>query len=387
MSQCVVARGSAFTLGDFQTFRSTAQIFVDSARRLSPELVAMPPFERLQAAVDHGEPATTGEQHGLVCAFLDGLKEASHRTTSPENYSFVAKCTEYDSHIDKVARHFRANARSQWPKRLVKSENNDAIALAIDEIVAHVRGFAAPSSPFDNFAAYTQMRLSTLVPPEVAGMRQETNISLILPFFEKSLSVPGDAAEFGCFRGVLSVKLAWMLKVMGGQRHYYTFDTFGGFEIADPAGGALGVGAFSDNADAYNYLTQWSRVLPLTPVRGDATKTCAVLTKPLSFVWLDLDMAVLMDPVLRQIWHLCGPDTIIGVDDVGRPETPTVAPWLDDLIKTGVVDLVFNSDETAPNTFIRVLRKKADFPAPIGIANRLRSLLWGQRSAPATERA
>ena len=98
-------------------------------------------------------------------------------------------------------------------------------------------------------------------------------------------------------------------------------------------------------------------------------------------------MAVLMDPVLRQIWHLCGPDTIIGVDDVGRPETPTVAPWLDDLIKTGVVELVFNSDETAPNTFIRVLRKKADFPAPIGIANRLRSLLWGQRPAPATERA
>ena len=262
MSQCVVARGSAFALGDFQTFRSTAQVFVDSARRLSPELVAMPPFERLQAAVDHGAPATTEEQHGLVCAFLDGLKEASHRMTSPENYSFVAKCTEYDSYIDKVAREFRANARRLWPKQ-VKSENNAAIALAIDEIVAHVRGFAASSSPFDNFAAYTQMRLRTLVPPEIAGMRQETNISLILPFFEKSLSVPGDAAEFGCFRGVLSVKLAWMIKAVGvGQRHYYTFDTFGGFEIADPAGGALGVGAFSDNADAYNYLTQWSRVPP-----------------------------------------------------------------------------------------------------------------------------
>ena len=160
-----------------------------------------------------------------------------------------------------------------------------------------------------------------------------------------------------------------MIKAMGAHRHYYTFDTFGGFEIADPAGGALGVGAFSDNADAYSYLTQWSRVLPLTPVRGDATKTCSVLTKPLSFVWLDLDMAVLMDPVLRQIWHLCGPDTVIGIDDVGRPETPTVAPWLDDLVKTGVVELVFNSDETAPNTFIRFLRKKADFPAPTGVAN------------------
>ena len=150
MSQCVVARGSAFALGDFQTFRSTAQVFVDSARRLSPELVAMPPFERLQAAVDHGAPATTEEQHGLVCAFLDGLKEASHRMTSPENYSFVAKCTEYDSYIDKVAREFRANARRLWPKQ-VKSENNAAIALAIDEIVAHVRGFAASEQPVRQF--------------------------------------------------------------------------------------------------------------------------------------------------------------------------------------------------------------------------------------------
>jgi len=80
-----------------------------------------------------------------------------------------------------------------------------------------------------------------------------------------------------------------------------------------------------------------------------------------------------MDPVLRQIWHLCGPDTVIGVDDVGRPETPSVGPWLDGLVKAGAVEIVFNSDETAPNTFIRFLKKTGDYPAPKGIAARLRS--------------
>ena len=86
------------------------------------------------------------------------------------------------------------------------------------------------------------------------------------------------------------------------------------------------------------------------------------MTGPLSFVWLDLDMGVLMDPVLRQIWPLCGPDTIIGVDDASQPQTPTVAPWLDELIATGALELIFNSDETAPRTFIRFLKKKGPFP-------------------------
>jgi hypothetical protein len=79
---------------------------------------------------------------------------------------------------------------------------------------------------------------------------------------------------------------------------------------------------------------------------------------------MDLDMAVLMDPVLRQIWHLCGDDTIIGVDDVGRPETPTVAPWLDHLVASGAAELVFNSDDVAPDIFIRFLKKKGAYPAP-----------------------
>jgi len=66
--------------------------------------------------------------------------------------------------------------------------------------------------------------------------------------------------EFGCFRGVLSVKLAWMMKAIGARRHYYAFDTFEGFAIDDPEGGAL-ESAPSRTCHSYRFLTQWSRVL------------------------------------------------------------------------------------------------------------------------------
>jgi hypothetical protein len=53
------------------------------------------------------------------------------------------------------------------------------------------------------------------------------------------------------------------------------------------------------------------------------------LLDPLSFVWLDLDIDVLLGPTLDAIADKLTPDTIIGLDDYGRPECPTVKPWAD----------------------------------------------------------
>jgi hypothetical protein len=39
-----------------------------------------------------------------------------------------------------------------------------------------------------------------------------------------------------------------------------------------------------------------------------------------------------------------------------------VASWLKDLIAKGVLEEIFNSDEIAPNIFIRFLKKKGAFP-------------------------
>ena len=57
---------------------------------------------------------------------------------------------------------------------------------------------------------------------------------------------------------------------------------------------------------------------------SDATQTYKILrgalsAGTLSFVWLDLDMDVLMEPVLQGIFPLLTEETIIGVDDYGRP--------------------------------------------------------------------
>ncbi len=353
-----------FALSDPEAFQSTARIFVACASRMKPGLADRPSFNLLKAAADGSRLLDAKGQHATVCAFLDCLKHVSEQGVStPETYTFVAKCSEYDRYLDHKAVEYRANLRADWSSQSLKSDNNTVLARVVDEIAMHMRAFSEPALSYQSLVDYTHARIGALVPAEIADMRQEANIALILPFLERSLTVPGDVAEFGCFRGILSVKLAWLIKALGFHKHYYAFDTFHGFEIDDPAGGALGIGAFRDDAfNAFNFLTQWSRILPLTPIKGDATKTCAQLTGPLSFVWLDLDMGVLMDPVLQRIWPLCSADTIIGVDDVGRPETPTVAPWLEEMVTAGALETVFNSDEIAPNTFIRFLRKKGPFP-------------------------
>lgn len=174
------------------------------------------------------------------------------------------------------------------------------------------------------------------VPRSVLELRTEATLPVIRPWFEQSLTVPGDIAEFGCYKGTLSIKYAFYVRALQQSKTVYAFDTFEGFKIADPGGGALGIGAYEDNDNAYDELQKWSRVLPLVPVKGDARETCKILKAPLSFVWLDLDMAVLMGPVFDYLRGLCTNQSVLGVDDYGRPETPTVKPWADELEHRGV---------------------------------------------------
>jgi hypothetical protein len=205
----------------------------------------------------------------------------------------------------------------------------------------------------ETFAALdTTDEASRIIPVAIGALRSEARFQLIYEHFAKTLDVPGDVCEFGCFRGFVSLKLAFVVKALGLHKNVYAFDTFRGFEIGDPAGGALGVGAFSDNHRAFHELSKWSKVLPLQPIKGDATKTWKVLSQPLSFVWFDLDMDILMAPVLDGIWPYLHRDTVIGIDDVGRPETPTVGPWVDKLIADRrLVEL-----ERYDDSFIRFLR-------------------------------
>lgn len=177
------------------------------------------------------------------------------------------------------------------------------------------------------------------VPPHVLALRTEATLSAVNPWFEKSLGLPGDVAEFGCFRGTMSIKYAHWIQGMRQQKKVFAFDTFDGFHINDRSGGPMVVGCYSDNDNAFHKLMGWSHNVPVVPVKGDATDTYKILASmtdgPLSFVWLDLDMDVLMEPVLQGIFPLLSKETIIGVDDYGRPECPTIKPWADKVEQSG----------------------------------------------------
>ena len=136
----------------------------------------------------------------------------------------------------------------------------------------------------------------------------------------------------------------------------YAFDTFEGFQINDPAEGALGIGAYSDNENSFEELERWSSVIPVRPVKGDARQTASLLTGELAFVWLDLDFGNLLDDVLAAIWPFLHRNTIIGVDDAGRPETPGVGPWIDRITQARkLIEL-----ERYPEDFIRFFHANKD---------------------------
>ena len=141
--------------------------------------------------------------------------------------------------------------------------------------------------------------LFELLPLSVFSLRTEAQLNAIAPWFMKSLEVPGDVCEIGCFRGTMAIKFAFALKALGIDKTVYAFDTFEGFTGDDPAGGRVGPGYYKVEEDAFLELTRWSRAIPVRPVKGDATETCKMLKGLQSFVWLDLDHGSLMRPRLR----------------------------------------------------------------------------------------
>ena len=351
----IIALNGQYRTPDSAAFRATVAKFVEQTAHLSSPLPNATDLE-LRIVALGGALETAGDQHAAVSAFLKGVQDAGRRmAASPEGFMFVARCAELGGRLGAA----RASERAA----------DGSLAQLVNEAAEQIRTLAQPE-PYERYRAYAEARVKTFLPTEIAPLQQEANLIAVLPMFERSLAVPGDVAEFGCFRGVLSLKLAHLLKAVGADKHIYAFDTFHGFEIDDPTKGLkqdqwprLGVGSYGDVQNAYDDLLKWSQTLPLTPVKGDATKLCAKLTKPLSFVWMDLDMDVLLDPVLRQIWPLCGPDTIIGIDDDYRPVTPTVGPWIDRLVASGAVEVVFDPLEIAPHFFMRFVRKKGPLPA------------------------
>lgn len=286
--------------------------------------------------------------HGNIARFLWALQEVVAlplpEDAPAETLALGEKLRERWTYLQQRRADWGVNEIGHWYSGIIIDKNRPGIAEAlvvlieetIDELRRLAPGLAGASAPADEGAMHLGPAIEDHVPASVLALRTEAFLPVIRPWFQKSLAVPGDVAEFGCFKGTMSIKYAYYLRSLKQDKTVYAFDTFEGFTINDPGGGALGIGAYANNDNAFDELTRWSKAIPVVPVRGDATQTCKVLTKPMSFVWLDLDMGVLMEPVLQHVRHLCTKETVIGVDDYGRPETPTIKPWADETEKSGI---------------------------------------------------
>jgi hypothetical protein len=255
-----------------------------------------------------------------------------------------------------------ANAANGFKVTRAKQGSADEVRQCVAELLAHLAaGFDVEvdlvGTP-DLTTSDAANPLFDLMPRTVFALRTEAEFNLIAPWFMRSLEVAGDICEIGCFRGTMSVKFAFALKAFGIAKTVYAFDTFEGFTTDDPAGGQVGAGYYRDGEDWFAELTRWSKVLPLRPIKGDATQTCALLKDPLSFIWLDLDHGSLLRPVFETLWPLLSDRTIVGIDDVGRIDgegrqvTPGVEPWVDELVAARrLIEL-----ERHPDHFIRFYR-------------------------------
>jgi hypothetical protein len=81
------------------------------------------------------------------------------------------------------------------------------------------------------------MTIEDYVPHSILALRTEANLSVINPWFKKSLPIPGHVAEIGCFRGTMSIKYAFWINALGLQKAVYALDTFEGFQIDDRSPG------------------------------------------------------------------------------------------------------------------------------------------------------
>lgn len=319
----------------------------------------------VHSRIPQAEPAPA-EPHALIASMLGHCVRLAEGENgiAPEFRNVLATHVAYHSRIVALysptsLRHAEHGFEVQEPKEA----SVDGIRQCIGELLEYmaagfgVQLYLAREAP-EPAAPDVTGPLSDVVPQAVLKLRTEAAFDLIVPWFMQSLEVPGDVCEFGCFRGTMSVKFAFALKALGIDKTVYAFDTFEGFVTDDPDGGSAGVGVYSANDDAFGQLSRWSKVIPVRPVKGDATQTCKTLKSPLSFVWMDLDHGALMRPVFEAISPLLTERTIMGVDDVGRldgagrPITPGVEPWVDELVAAGRLTEL----QRYPDAYVRLYR-------------------------------
>ncbi len=179
-------------------------------------------------------------------------------------------------------------------------------------------------------------RLATATYP-VDFRTQASWLHTIQRFLEQTWLLDGDVAEFGCWEGSLSLKIAWLIKNHGIDKTVYALDFFEGFQWDDPYPESyLKAGAFKPRFDAYNFLCMKAGCYPIIPIKGDINETIHSLSDVVfSFVWVDLDYEAETTVALEFLSGRMSKGGVVGIDDYRRPETPGIKPAVDNAVKMG----------------------------------------------------
>ena len=155
-------------------------------------------------------------------------------------------CREYTFYLEQKCHELSANPVAAWGNGIQFAERHPEAArvllAVITEQIHHLYSFVRDRAPAlcDGDVATDEFdALLNLLPGPVAELRTEADLSVVTPWFFKTIEQPG-GPEFGCLRGTMSIKFAYALKVLGQKKTVYAFDTFTGFDFADPSGGPSG---------------------------------------------------------------------------------------------------------------------------------------------------
>ncbi len=161
----------------------------------------------------------------------------------------------------------------------------------------------------------------------------ERELEIILRELEKTLPIPGDVVEFGCYVGTTSVPLAKRLQRTG--KRLFVYDSFEGLpektlEDESPVGLQFKAGELlATKAQLVRNFKQAGLAIPVITKSWFSEVPDSRLPAQICFAYLDGDYYDSILNSLKLIWDKLSPGAIVLVDDYTNEALPGVTRAID----------------------------------------------------------
>jgi hypothetical protein len=196
--------------------------------------------------------------------------------------------------------------------------------------------------PIRSWPAVTALLYDIKVPKAVRAKAGGANINILFDLLDKTLSVAGDVAECGVFRGRTLVPMGVYLVQNGSPKHIFGFDSFEGFDDAVNVDVQLGGQASKDkHVAAFNETSVQFVQAKLTRFGlGNATLVKGFFRDTLlqhanrrfSFVHLDCDIYESYKECLAFFYPRTNPGGVILFDEYKDPRWPGCTKAIDEFL-------------------------------------------------------